>query len=109
METLLKHHADIVEILIGQGANINCLDFLATLLRLASDQPESVARNVRSLIQVDMMLFLLSLSSVLLIFWKIFKLTLVQRHCLVRRGTTFSCHTIRVLQVKDSCQNVTPL
>ena len=26
-------------------------DFLATLLRLASDQPESVARNVRALIQ----------------------------------------------------------
>ena len=26
METLLKHHADIVEILICQGANINCLD-----------------------------------------------------------------------------------
>ena len=33
-------------------AKIKCKNFLATLLRLASDQPESVARNVRSLIQV---------------------------------------------------------
>merc|ERR1719282_2073906 len=32
-------------------AKIKCKNFLATLLRLASDQPESVARNVRSLIQ----------------------------------------------------------
>ena len=31
---------------------IKCKNFLATLLRLASDQPESVARNVRGLIQV---------------------------------------------------------
>ena len=30
---------------------IKCKNFLATLLRLASDQPESVARNVRGLIQ----------------------------------------------------------
>jgi hypothetical protein len=33
-------------------AKIKCKNFLATLLRLASDQPEAVARNVRSLIQV---------------------------------------------------------
>ena len=33
-------------------AKIKCKNFLATLLRLASDQPESVARNVRGLIQV---------------------------------------------------------
>ena len=33
-------------------AKIKCKNFLATLLRLASDQPESVARNVRALIQV---------------------------------------------------------
>merc|ERR1719209_1638225 len=32
-------------------AKIKCKNFLATLLRLASDQPESVARNVRGLIQ----------------------------------------------------------
>lgn len=32
-------------------AKIKCKNFLATLLRLASDQPESVARNVRALIQ----------------------------------------------------------
>ena len=32
-------------------AKIKCKNFLATLLRLASDQPESVARNVRTLIQ----------------------------------------------------------
>lgn len=32
-------------------AKIKCKNFLATLLRLASDQPEGVARNVRSLIQ----------------------------------------------------------
>merc|ERR1719228_3231750 len=32
-------------------AKIECKNFLATLLRLASDQPESVARNVRALIQ----------------------------------------------------------
>ena len=35
-------------------AKIKCKNFLATLLRLASDQPESVARNVRSLIQVKL-------------------------------------------------------
>jgi hypothetical protein len=33
-------------------AKIKCKNFLATLLRLASDQPEAIARNVRSLIQV---------------------------------------------------------
>ena len=33
-------------------AKHKCKNFLATLLRLASDQPESVARNVRALIQV---------------------------------------------------------
>ena len=33
-------------------AKIKCKNFLATLLRLASEQPESVARNVRTLIQV---------------------------------------------------------
>ena len=33
-------------------AKIKCKNFLATLLRLASDQPEGVARNVRALIQV---------------------------------------------------------
>ena len=33
-------------------AKIKCKNFLSTLLRLASDQPEAVARNVRSLIQV---------------------------------------------------------
>ena len=32
-------------------AKIKCKIFLATLLRLSSDQPESVARNVRGLIQ----------------------------------------------------------
>jgi len=32
-------------------AKIKCKNFLATLLRLASDQPEGVARNVRALIQ----------------------------------------------------------
>jgi len=32
-------------------AKVKCKNFLATLLRLASDQPESVARNVRALIQ----------------------------------------------------------
>ena len=32
---------------------IKCKNFLATLLRLASDQPETVARNVRTLIQVS--------------------------------------------------------
>merc|ERR1719312_1331153 len=32
-------------------AKIKCKNFLATLLRLASDQPEAVARNVRALIQ----------------------------------------------------------
>merc|ERR1719483_1617688 len=32
-------------------AKIKCKNFLATLRRLASDQPESVARNVRALIQ----------------------------------------------------------
>merc|ERR1719412_3592744 len=32
-------------------AKIKCKNFLATLLRLASEQPESVARNVRTLIQ----------------------------------------------------------
>jgi len=32
-------------------AKIKCKNFLATLLRLASDQPESVERNVRALIQ----------------------------------------------------------
>merc|ERR1719500_2120598 len=32
-------------------AKIKCKNFLATLLRLASDQPESVARSVRALIQ----------------------------------------------------------
>ena len=30
---------------------IKCKNFLATLLRLSSDQPECVARNVRGLIQ----------------------------------------------------------
>jgi hypothetical protein len=30
-------------------AKIKCKNFLATLLRLASDQPEAIARNVRSL------------------------------------------------------------
>ena len=34
-------------------AKIKCKNFLATLLRLASDQPESVAKNVRALIQVS--------------------------------------------------------
>ena len=34
-------------------AKHKCKNFLATLLRLASDQPESVARNVRALIQVS--------------------------------------------------------
>ena len=38
-------------------AKIKCKNFLATLLRLASDQPESVARNVRSLIQVNQILY----------------------------------------------------
>ena len=33
-------------------AKIKCKNFLATLLRLASDQPEGVAKNVRALIQV---------------------------------------------------------
>ena len=33
-------------------AKVKCKNFLATLLRLASDQPETVARNVRTLIQV---------------------------------------------------------
>jgi transcription initiation factor TFIID subunit 4 len=37
-------------------AKIKCKNFLATLLRLASDQPESVARNVRALIQVLLMM-----------------------------------------------------
>jgi len=32
-------------------AKIKCKNFLATLLRLASDQPEGVAKNVRALIQ----------------------------------------------------------
>ncbi|XP_040563752.1 transcription initiation factor TFIID subunit 4 [Lepeophtheirus salmonis] len=32
-------------------AKLKCKNFLATLLRLASEQPESVARNVRNLIQ----------------------------------------------------------
>ena len=34
-------------------AKVKCKNFLATLLRLASDQPEGVARNVRALIQVS--------------------------------------------------------
>ena len=33
-------------------AKVKCRNFLATLLRLASDQPETVAKNVRELIQV---------------------------------------------------------
>ena len=32
-------------------AKVKCRNFLATLLRLASDQPDSVAKNVRELIQ----------------------------------------------------------
>ena len=32
-------------------AKIKCRNFLATLLRLASDQPDAVAKNVRELIQ----------------------------------------------------------
>ena len=32
-------------------AKVKCKNFLATLLRLASDRPESVARNVRALVQ----------------------------------------------------------
>merc|ERR1719367_1656364 len=32
-------------------AKVKCRNFLATLLRLASDQPENVAKNVRELIQ----------------------------------------------------------
>ena len=31
---------------------MKCRNFLATLLRLASDQPDTVAKNVRELIQV---------------------------------------------------------
>ena len=38
------------QITLGE-AKIKCKNFLATLLRLASDQPETVARNIRSLIQ----------------------------------------------------------
>ena len=37
-------------------AKIKCKNFLATLLRLASDQPEGVAKNVRALIQVRLLL-----------------------------------------------------
>lgn len=37
-------------------AKIKCKNFLATLLRLASDQPEGVAKNVRALIQVELLL-----------------------------------------------------
>ena len=50
-------------------AKIKCKNFLATLLRLASDQPESVARNVRSLIQVNKILYCLvsSLNSSLIL------------------------------------------
>ena len=33
-------------------AKVKCRNFLATLLRLASDQPDTVAKNVRELIQV---------------------------------------------------------
>ena len=40
-------------------AKIKCKNFLATLLRLASDQPESVAKNVRALIQVSYIIHLL--------------------------------------------------
>ena len=40
-------------------AKIKCKNFLATLLRLASDQPESVAKNVRALIQVSCIIHLL--------------------------------------------------
>ena len=32
-------------------AKLKCKSFLATLLQLAKDQPDSVARNVRTLIQ----------------------------------------------------------
>ena len=31
---------------------VKCLNFLTALLRLASDQPDTVAKNVRELIQV---------------------------------------------------------
>ena len=34
-------------------AKVKCRNFLATLLRLASDQPDTVAKNVRELIQVN--------------------------------------------------------
>ena len=63
-------------------AKIKCKNFLATLLRLASDQPESVARNVRSLIQVNKIFVrfcinnLLSRSSITLLFWKNFNFDL---------------------------------
>jgi hypothetical protein len=33
-------------------AKIKCKNFLASLLRLSSDQPKSVAKNVLALIQV---------------------------------------------------------
>ena len=38
-------------------AKNKCKNFLATLLRLASDQPESTAKNVRALIQVEFFSF----------------------------------------------------
>ena len=66
-------------------AKIKCKNFLATLLRLASDQPESVARNVRSLIQVNKILYLVSLPT---------RFSLVSGHF---GGVLFECYTSLIL------------